>query len=125
MNLLVNAQHAIDEEGSITVRTRLLPPLKTLPPGGADVPIVEFSVADTGCGIPEENFQRIFDPFFTTKKIGTGTGLGLSVSHGIIEAHGGTIEVESEVGVGTTFRVCLPLVRSPELESIASSGSHS
>ena len=110
MNLLVNAQHAIDEEGSITVRTRRLPQPRTLQPGAIAVPMVEFSVTDTGCGIPEENFRRIFDPFFTTKKIGTGTGLGLSVSHGIVEAHGGTIEVESEVGKGSTFRVRLPLI---------------
>ena len=105
MNLLVNAQHAIDGEGGITVRTRLLPQPRALQPGAIAVPVVEFSVTDTGCGIPEENFRRIFDPFFTTKKIGTGTGLGLSVSHGIVEAHGGTIEVESEVGKGSTFRV--------------------
>jgi two-component system, NtrC family, sensor kinase len=123
MNLLVNAQHAIDEEGSITVRTRRLPQPRPLQPDAIAVPMVEFSVADTGCGIPEENFQKIFDPFFTTKKIGTGTGLGLSVSHGIIEAHGGTIEVESEVGKGSTFRVHLPLIKSPEVVESASSGS--
>jgi hypothetical protein len=65
-------------------------------------------VRDTGCGIPQENIKRIFDPFFTTKEQG-GTGLGLSVSYGIIENHGGTIEVESEEGKGTTFVVLLPL----------------
>jgi len=124
MNLLVNAQHAIDGEGGIAVRTRRLPQPRTLRPGAIAVPMVELSVSDTGCGIPEENFRRIFDPFFTTKKIGTGTGLGLSVSHGIIEAHGGTIEVESEVGVGSTFRVRLPLVRLPEVAETGSSGSH-
>jgi two-component system NtrC family sensor kinase len=114
MNLLVNAQHAIDGRGSIVIRTR------RLPQPDDSVPMVEFSVSDSGCGIPEENFRRIFDPFFTTK-LGLGTGLGLSVSHGIIEAHGGTIEVESEVGVGSTFRVQLPLVRSPEVVDSASS----
>src|SRR6185437_5825739 len=72
--------------------------------------IVEFTVTDSGCGIPEENLRRIFDPFFTTKS-GNGTGLGLSVSHGIVEAHGGTIAVESEPGRGSTFRVTLPLIR--------------
>lgn len=123
MNLLVNAQHAIDEQGSITIRTRRLPQPRTLQADAIAVPMVEFSVTDTGCGIPEENFRKIFDPFFTTKKIGTGTGLGLSVSHGIIEAHGGTIEVESEVGKGSTFRVHLPLVQSPELVESLSSGS--
>ena len=111
MNLVVNAQHAIDARGSIIIRTRLIPP------GSADrTPMAEFTVADTGCGIPEENVRRIFDPFFTTK-LGKGTGLGLSVSHGIIEAHGGTIGVESAVGRGSTFRVTLPLVRAPAVSA--------
>lgn len=111
MNLLVNAQHAIDERGSITIRTRLLPA-----PAADQVPMVEFSITDTGAGIPAENLQRIFDPFFTTKT-GKGTGLGLSVSHGIVEAHGGTIFVESQVGKGSIFRVTLPLVRAPEVSA--------
>jgi signal transduction histidine kinase len=71
--------------------------------------MAEIRVTDTGCGIPEENLQRIFDPFFTTKGVGKGTGLGLSVSHGTIAAHGGVIEVDSTVGVGTEFRIYLPL----------------
>jgi two-component system NtrC family sensor kinase len=97
MNMLVNAQHAIDHKGSITVRTRALPEK------------VEISIIDTGCGIAEKDLPRIFDPFFTTKGVGKGTGLGLSVSHGIVEAHGGSIEVTSAVGEGSTFRVYLPL----------------
>ena len=104
MNLLVNAQHAIEDKGSIVIRTR------RVPPSGGAVPMVELAVSDTGGGIPPENLQRIFDPFFTTKS-GKGTGLGLSVSHGIIEAHGGAISVESEVGRGSTFRFTLPLVQ--------------
>ncbi len=127
MNLLVNAQHAIDEEGSIIIRTRRLAqpeaPRGASKSGALAGPMVEFSISDTGCGIPKENFRKIFDPFFTTKKIGTGTGLGLSVSHGIIEAHGGTIDVESEVGKGSTFRVRLPLIGSPEVADSAISGS--
>lgn len=119
MNLLVNAQHAIDADGSITICTRQMPLS-----GTGMIPMVEFSVTDTGCGIPEENLRRIFDPFFTTK-VAVGTGLGLSVSHGIVEAHGGTIDVESEVGRGSTFRVRLPLVQSPELVDSVSSGSDS
>ena len=123
MNLLVNAQHAIDGAGRIDVRTRRMTQAKALEAGGAARPMAELSVADTGCGIPKENLRRIFDPFFTTK-IGIGTGLGLSVSHSIIEAHGGTIEVESEEGKGSTFRICLPLVRTPELAERASEGSN-
>ena len=108
MNLLVNAQHAVDEHGSIAIRTRTLPRSAV-----GKARMVEFSVTDTGCGIPEANLKRIFDPFFTTKTA-VGTGLGLSVSHSIVEAHHGTIDVESEVGKGSTFRVRLPLVDTPE-----------
>jgi two-component system NtrC family sensor kinase len=74
------------------------------------LPFIEITVKDTGCGIPQANLQRIFDPFFTSKEVGKGTGLGLSVSYGIVKAHGGKISVESVVGVGTTFRVELPVM---------------
>ncbi|MHC4295553.1 MAG: sensor histidine kinase [Planctomycetota bacterium] len=109
INMLVNAQHAIEDGGSITISChRSAEP--RIPDLGMDpVPMVEISVIDTGCGIPEEDLQRIFDPFFSSKEVGKGTGLGLSVSHGIVRAHGGCIEVESAVGMGTTFRICLPL----------------
>lgn len=109
MNMLVNAQHAIEHEGSITVRSRRYPQPKSPEPGVEPVPMVEISIIDTGCGIPEKNLKRIFDPFFTSKEVGKGTGLGLSVSHGIVKAHGGTIEVESAIGKGSTFRIYLPL----------------
>jgi len=109
MNLLVNAEHAIADKGSITIRSRRLPQPRSPEPGTPPVPMVEVSVADTGCGIPEENLKRIFDPFFTSKGVGKGTGLGLSVSHGIVVAHGGAIEVESSVGKGSTFRIFLPM----------------
>jgi len=108
MNMLVNAQHAIEHEGSITVRSRRFPQPKSSEPGTQPVPMVEISIIDTGCGIPEKNLKRIFDPFFTSKEVGKGTGLGLSVSHGIVRAHGGVIEVESMVGKGSTFRIYLP-----------------
>jgi two-component system NtrC family sensor kinase len=108
MNILVNAQHAIASDGRITVRTRQRKNAR----GAAAEPqqsMAEIAIADTGCGIPQENLPKIFDPFFTTKGVGKGTGLGLSVSHGTIEAHGGTIEVDSTVGVGSEFRILLPL----------------
>ncbi len=101
MNLLVNAAHAFagaDKRGQIVITTGML--------GEGEV-FVE--VADDGCCIAAENLTRIFDPFFTTKPVGKGTGLGLSVSYGIVRRHGGRIEVRSERGVGTTFRVCLPV----------------
>jgi PAS domain S-box-containing protein len=101
MNLLVNAAQAIEGHGVITLRT-----------GRADNE-VWVEVADTGCGISAENMAHIFDPFFTTKEVSKGTGLGLSVSHGIIERHHGRIEVQSELGKGTTMRICLP-IRQPD-----------
>jgi two-component system NtrC family sensor kinase len=109
MNILVNAQHAIEGGGSITLKTRRFPTPLSPEPGAPAVPMIEIAVIDTGCGIPEKNLKRIFDPFFTSKEVGKGTGLGLSVSHGIVKAHGGTIKVESIVGKGSTFRVYLPL----------------
>jgi two-component system NtrC family sensor kinase len=109
MNILVNAQHAIEHEGSITVRSRRSPEAKAPEPEIEPVPMAEISIVDTGCGIPEKNLKRIFDPFFTSKEVGKGTGLGLSVSHGIVRAHGGVIEVDSTVGKGSTFRIYLPL----------------
>ncbi|TCZ80476.1 ATP-binding protein [Lysobacter sp. N42] len=100
MNLLINAGQAIAERGVITLAC------------GVDGEEAWVSVADTGCGIPEETLGRIFDPFYTTKPIGRGTGLGLAISYRIVEKHHGRIEVESRLGQGTTFRVVLP-VRQP------------
>lgn len=97
LNLLVNAAHAIPEQGSITIRTE------------ACDTYVMIQVADTGGGIAPENLSRIFDPFFTTKPVGQGTGLGLAISYGIITKHQGTLEVESDVGKGTTFTIKLPI----------------
>lgn len=68
-----------------------------------------MEVSDNGSGIPKENLTRIFAPFFTTKPVGKGTGLGLSLAYGIVKKHGGHIEVSSTVGVGTTFRILLPV----------------
>jgi two-component system NtrC family sensor kinase len=124
MNILVNAQHAIETQGDITVRSRRCPQARSPEPGMKAVPMVEISVTDTGCGIPEHNLQRIFDPFFTSKEVGKGTGLGLSVSHGIVKAHGGAIEVESKVGEGSTFRIFLPIDPPFEQPESERSGSN-
>lgn len=110
MNLLINSAHAMGEaRGCITIRSGLL----------GDRVWLEF--ADTGAGIPEPIRQKIFDPFFTTKPIGKGTGLGLSLSYGIIKNHNGQIEVQSEVGKGTTFRITLP-VKHVEPPAVLTSG---
>ncbi len=103
MNLLSNAIDAIEGQGTITVATRR---------EGDDV---VFSVADTGKGIPPDVLSHIFEPFFTTKQIGKGMGLGLSITYGIVEKHGGRIDVSSEVGKGTTIVVRIPFVVPPSL----------
>ncbi|WP_321801927.1 histidine kinase [Burkholderia sp. BCC1988] len=100
MNLLVNAAHAMPTRGVITIRT------------SSDGEQVSIAISDTGTGMTPDIVRRIFDPFFTTKPVGQGTGLGLSVSHGIVERHRGTIDVTSEPGRGTTFRVRLPIRRA-------------
>lgn len=99
MNLLINAGQAIDERGTIVLAT------------GAGQGEAWISISDSGCGMPDEVIQRIFDPFFTTKPIGKGTGLGLAICYGIITKHHGRIEVSSKLGVGTTFRVVLPVTQ--------------
>jgi PAS domain S-box-containing protein len=97
MNLIVNAAHAIPERGTITLATR------------AEGDWVCVEISDTGTGMSEEVKRRIFEPFFTTKPVGKGTGLGLSLSFSIVQKHGGRIEVDSEPGVGTRFRVWIPV----------------
>jgi len=99
LNLLMNAKHAVNQNGTIHVTTKLNQ-------AGDQLSIM---VTDTGHGIRKKNLSRIFDPFFTTKPTGEGTGLGLSVSYGIIKNHGGDIEVESEEGQGSTFTIRLPV----------------
>jgi two-component system NtrC family sensor kinase len=109
MNMLVNARHAIESGGTISIKTRICPagdcPDNIKPFGD----MAEITITDTGCGIPENDLHKIFDPFFTTKDVGKGTGLGLSVSHGTIESHRGTIEVDSIEGKGTEFRIYLAI----------------
>jgi two-component system, NtrC family, sensor kinase len=123
MNMLVNAQQAIDKKGTITLRTSLAPEPKQADPKAPPARMVEIAIIDTGCGIPERNLERIFDPFFTSKEVGKGTGLGLSVSHGIVRAHGGLIEVESTVGEGSTFRVYLPLEPDADTAQVLPAGN--
>jgi two-component system NtrC family sensor kinase len=98
-NLTINALEAMPDGGTLTLVSR---------PGAAPG-TVEVEIADTGVGIPRENLTRLFDPFFTTKS--SGTGLGLAVTHGIIERHGGTIEVKSEVGRGSAFTLKFPAAK--------------
>lgn len=99
INMIINAAESMEGQGELTIQTK-----KT---EDGNFVLVEF--ADTGHGIPDENIDKLFDPFFTTKEVGRGTGLGLAVSYGIVERHKGSIDVRSEVGIGTTFIVSLPL----------------
>ncbi len=113
MNLLLNAIYFTPEGGSIFIKT-------ARDDGEEESRIsncssrVKLSVADTGSGIPEEQIDKIFDPFFTTRPVGEGTGLGLTISHRIVEEHGGVIDVESTPGKGTTFHITLPSIACRE-----------
>ena len=114
LNLVVNAAHAIAEKvkgtpemGLITVRT------------WAEDGFANVSISDTGGGIPEAIRKRIFEPFFTTKEVGKGTGQGLSIAHGVIKAHGGKLEFQTEIGKGTTFTVRLPLIAEESESAVA------
>jgi two-component system NtrC family sensor kinase len=106
INIINNALQAMPRGGDLRIR------LATV---SHDEAVIEF--ADTGVGILPGNRKKIFEPFFSTKENGDGTGLGLSISYRIIQNHGGRIEVESEVGKGTVFKVFLPLYNSPVLMS--------
>jgi two-component system NtrC family sensor kinase len=111
LNLITNALDAMPQGGQLTIRTRkVLSQTSSEKNGGW----VEISIADTGIGITEESKKRIFDPFFTTKKIGEGTGLGLAICEQIIEEHSGRLDVESEVGRGSTFFVRVPILEGNE-----------
>ncbi|WP_320044266.1 ATP-binding protein [uncultured Desulfobacter sp.] len=103
MNVLINAIQAIEGSGTIELSTRFVRTGRRV-----EDRFVEIVVSDTGCGIPQENIKKLFDPFFTTKPVGTGTGLGLSIVYEIITFHGGSIDVTSELGHGSRFRILLP-----------------
>lgn len=105
INLIVNAVQAMGDGGRLTMRA------------GAENDWVRISVSDTGRGIPPENMEKLFTPFFTTREDEKGVGLGLAVSYGIIEKHGGRIEVRSEVGRGSTFTIFLPAYREEAPEA--------
>ncbi len=100
MNLMINAAEAMTDGGALTLTTCF----------GLNEKYIEIEVKDTGHGISIEDMDRIFNPFFTTKDVGHGVGLGLAISYGIVKEHNGEIDVESEVGKGTTFIVSLPVI---------------
>jgi signal transduction histidine kinase/ActR/RegA family two-component response regulator len=106
LNLAINARDAMDEGGSVSITSRLSDEWhEGLQPGDHIV----VAVSDTGHGIPEALLQKVFDPFFTTKSVGKGTGLGLSQVYGIATQSGGTVRIDSAVGVGTTIEIWLPV----------------
>lgn len=109
LNMIINALDATDPGGSVTVSTAL-----SLSASDKDKRGIQIAVEDTGCGIPSEHLDKLFDPFFTTKEVGHGTGLGLSVSFGIVQRHGGTIWVKSDVGKGSTFFIWIPITNQHE-----------
>ncbi len=112
LNLLINAVQAMESRrGKITIRT------------GSEGAWVWFEIQDEGPGIAPDVLGRIFDPFFTTKPVGQGTGLGLSLSYGIVQKHQGRIEVHSALGHGSTFRVVLPVRQDASKPDATAAGS--
>jgi two-component system, NtrC family, sensor kinase len=113
-NLVVNAIQAIGAHGTVELRARTVDHVPPPYVGGAAQTWMAIEVRDTGAGMDRATRERIFEPFFTTKQVGEGTGLGLSVSWGIVREHGGWIDVASELNKGSTFTVYLPMVRPDE-----------
>jgi two-component system NtrC family sensor kinase len=113
INIIINALDATDPGGHIRIFTAA-----SLSGNGVAQEGIEITCADSGCGIPPDNLNKLFDPFFTTKGVGQGTGLGLSVTLGIVQHHGGHIRVQSEVGKGSRFFIWLPIQRRAEHEGV-------
>jgi signal transduction histidine kinase len=114
LNLFLNAIHAMPNGGELMVRAE---------PYSSEY--IRVDVQDTGIGINAESLEKIFDPFYTTKGVSRGTGLGLSVTYGIVKEHGGYIEVASQVGKGSTFSVFLPVAEIAQEKKNGRSDSHS
>jgi CheY-like chemotaxis protein len=116
VNLVVNARDAMPNGGRIDIQARNEPFKPVNPPTRDPIPpgdYVVLSVSDTGSGMPPDVLAHLFEPFYTTKDPGVGTGLGLSTVHGIVRQCGGSVEVESEVGKGSSFRIYLPRCKEP------------
>ena len=113
LNLIANALDAMPTGGTLYVEAAWADGDDPLIDGGgvSSKPLVAIHIRDTGHGIAPEHLHKIFDPFFTTKGVGQGTGIGLAVCRQIVRAHGGSIEVQSQPGAGSTFAVCLPALR--------------
>jgi signal transduction histidine kinase len=112
INLIINGIQAMEDGGTLKIEASEQP----------DKNMVSIRIQDTGKGIYHEDLPKIFDPFFTTKDVGKGSGLGLSVSHGIVTQHGGQIEVTSRLGEGTTFIIDLPGCRNPQAADAGNTG---
>jgi PAS domain S-box-containing protein len=121
LNLAVNARDAMPKGGRLVLRTESGTMPAASRTGGKPVACGVLSVADSGCGMDESTRTRVFEPFFTTKAEGRGTGLGLATVYGIVKQSGGHVEVSSQVGIGTTFRVFLPSVSQPASSDPAAS----
>ncbi len=106
-NLILNARDSMFEGGKITLKTE------------ATENDVVVEISDTGCGIEEENLNKIYDPFFTTKAVGSGTGLGLAVSYGILQEHAGSVKVTSEINSGTQFRLVFPIAHKTKRRAVS------
>jgi len=121
INLCTNARHAMSDGGVLEVSLKNMEldeiaasQYQDLSPGR----YVNLTVSDTGHGIPKEEIDRIFDPYYTTKEFGKGTGMGLSVVHGIVKSHGGVISVDSELGKGTSFSILFPVIEKETVSEI-------